>query len=205
MKQAGPNATKHSQPEKEAETVTTNAAICRHRPFIDFTDEAILCSQRMRQRISLPESPSNSILEHPAAIHLKHQLAALLAWEISLDQLKRSDSYRQEANQRQAILESARHDLRQLFEQTLSARSRLKLGQPRLHILATGRPPEFDQQIVQTLPSRYRRLVYVETLNAKYIAPHRLYRMVLEEGEYRIDEVSYRVGTDSPWCRQPGM
>lgn len=75
----------------------------------------------------------------------------------------------------------------------------------RLDTLVTGRPPEFAQRVLGETECKIGKVIYIETLNEKDLAPHRRYAIVLEDGVLKIDAVFSRLSEGEDWKKRKSI
>lgn len=80
---------------------------------------------------------------------LQHFITSMLEWETTLDKLKKTDEYNNNPETRSNILQSKRHEPLEIFTNSLTSRTLKTTAKGRLEILATARPPEYAQEVLE--------------------------------------------------------
>lgn len=123
----------------------------------------------------------------------------MLEWETTLDKQKKTEDYRNNSEVRSNILQKKRDELLHIFTNHLTSRALRTIAKGRLDILATARPPEYAQDILEDTLETSGGKTLICTHNEKSLLPYRRYTLTMIDGESRIDRVEGRISADEDW------
>lgn len=126
-------------------------------------------------------------------------LTSMLEWETTLDKQKKSEDYKNNSEVRSNILHEKKEELLYIFTKFLTSRALKTIAKGRLDILATARPPEYDQKILDETIETSGSTTLICTYNKKSLLPYRRYTLIMKSGESKIDRVEGRICTDEDW------
>ncbi|AOJ23691.1 hypothetical protein WJ12_01970 [Burkholderia seminalis] len=132
-------------------------------------------------------------------------IADMLRWEIALEAKRRALRGNQDSSVREQMLTDAREALNQIFMEHLSAEALATKAQSRLDLLPSGRPPEFEQQVLDDTESKVGKTIYIETFNERGLAQRLRYALVMEHGEPKIDAVYDWRRSTGKWDKQDSI
>ncbi|MBN3776279.1 hypothetical protein G3O06_01715 [Burkholderia sp. Ac-20345] len=129
-------------------------------------------------------------------------IADMLQWETTFHAKRRSQEYRQNAALREQSDKEAKEKLENIFKEYLSMNALETRAKGRLDLLNTGQPPEFAQRVLNDTECKVGKVVYIEALNEKDLAPHRRYAIVMENDVPKIDAVFSRLNEGAKWGKR---
>ena len=101
-------------------------------------------------------------------------LTDMLQWEVQFQRNRRASRRKEiEYSAFLVIEESAKKELNSIFSEHLSSKALSTIAKGRLDLLATGFPPEFDQDILEDTFCVVRKTAYVETIIKSALVPRR--------------------------------
>ncbi|WP_367393595.1 NTF2 fold immunity protein [Pseudomonas sp. X4] len=130
---------------------------------------------------------------------LQQFITSMLEWETTLDKLKKTKEYNDDPEVRNNILQSKRSELFEIFTNSLTSRAFKNIAKGRLDILATARPPEYAQEILENTLETDDRTTLICTHNKKSILPYRRYTLITKNEDTRIDKVEGRISANEEW------
>ncbi|MFJ4346146.1 NTF2 fold immunity protein [Pseudomonas sp. NPDC089401] len=136
---------------------------------------------------------------------LEQFLEQMLAWEMGFHKRRRSDEYKSSNDERLKADFEAKAKLREIFDSCLSRKANRSLASSRLELLNTGRSPEFAQAIIPDSCKESEGKVFVETINAKALAPLRRYTVIVEDEKFKIDELHGRANEMAKWSSRESI
>ena len=123
----------------------------------------------------------------------------MLEWETTLDKLKKTDEYNNSSETRNNILQTKKTELLEIFTNSLTSRALKTIAKGRLDILATARPPEYAQEILEDTIENHNNTTVICTHNKKSILPYRRYTLITKDGNSMIDRVDGRISENEEW------
>ncbi|CAK13493.1 NTF2 fold immunity protein [Pseudomonas entomophila] len=136
---------------------------------------------------------------------LKGFLEAMLAWEVSLNSKKRSSDYKENSDSRDQINKGARKELAAIFDKFLTERAVAGLGKAKMDALGTGRPPEYEQEILADTLTPEGKGMSVETLRDKGLKQRLKYVFVESPEGPRLNELYIFRGEQVGWARRSSV
>ncbi|WP_409296233.1 NTF2 fold immunity protein [Pseudomonas sp. KCJK8670] len=136
---------------------------------------------------------------------LEQFLEQMLAWETEFHKRRRSDEYKSNNDERLKADFEAKAKLREIFDSCLSRKANKSLASSRLDLLNTGRPPEFAQVIIPDSCTESGGGLFIETINAKALAPFRRYTVIVEDENFKIDALHGRANEVAKWSSRESI
>ncbi|MDF9619095.1 NTF2 fold immunity protein [Pseudomonas entomophila] len=136
---------------------------------------------------------------------LKGFLEAMLAREVSLNSKKRSSDYKENSDCRDQINKGAREELAAIFDTFLTERAVADFGKAKMDTLGTGRPPEYEQEILADTLTPEGKGVSVETLRNKGLKQRFKYVFVECPEGLRLNELYIFRGEQEGWARRSSV
>ncbi|MFJ4347450.1 NTF2 fold immunity protein [Pseudomonas sp. NPDC089401] len=136
---------------------------------------------------------------------LKSLLEAMLAWEVSLNSKKRSQEYNEKAELRDQINNDARKELALIFDKFLTERAVAALGKAKMDTLGTGRPPEYEQEVLADSLTPEGKGVSVEAIRNKGLKQRFKYVFIDSSEGFKLNELYIYRGEQEGWKRRASM